>query len=102
MFYFVASAFKFQYRNATLVFLLLILSFINFMHACLILRQSTWYSMIDEAFARSLGTTAVPRKKTRVPWGTHKIYSIIHFGLAAALLGAAIILCVVKRSSLFA
>jgi len=89
-------------RMRTLVFLLLILSFINFMHACLILRQSTWYSMIDEAFARSLGTTAVPRKRTRVRGETHKIYSINHFGLAAALLGAAIILCVVKRSSLFA
>lgn len=94
--YFFAKMGELATHKKEVVFVVLaILTVINFLHACLLIRQGQWYSDIDSAFASSCKAIKVERRPGFPFLGTHHIYASIHLVLTAALLGAAIAaLCV--------
>jgi hypothetical protein len=84
-------------RKPLLVGLLLVLAFLNLMHALFIEVQRAWYGVFDVQLA--LVVKAIENEKDRISaklpkwmpkWiGTHRIYSSIHVLVGFALLVAA-------------
>lgn len=68
---------------------IVLLAALNWLHAELISRQSSWYSGIAERLQTLLGQDAISHKHSHGglrPSGTHSAYQMIHIAIAVALL----------------
>jgi hypothetical protein len=86
MLYFVVQLQQFPPKRPAVVIILMILAFINFMHAGIILRQASWYFVLDQELSTWLSSNFNRPSVNGAPClGTHRLYALLHFGLALTL-----------------
>src|SRR5947209_6347519 len=111
--YFIAGKLHDQPKFIFLIaFLLIVLAVVNVIHGLLLLTQRNWYRVLDDKFATSVETTVAtihPSEWLMTGWrgslklhtlfGTHWLYAILQFAIAAGLIVGGVLFCVLYSYS---